>query len=313
MSGKLFVKNSGMNKVICIMGPTGAGKTAQSLAMAKARLPISIINTDSRQLYRDFPIISAQPAAEEKELCPHKLFGYLKTEETSSAGVWLEKAKIEIESAWDNGQIPVLVGGTGFYFRALFDGMAEIPDIPKDIHEHFIREITEKGSQILYAELQKIDSEYAKKIHFNDKQRIARALEVFTATGKKFSDWHKETPQNTKYDVLRIGIGLPLSELTPFLYKRTNIMLQNGALDEAKQALENCPDITAPGWTGIGCIEIANYLLGKYSLQECQELWNKNTRAYAKRQWTWFRPDERIKWFRPEEQSLPHILDFLNK
>lgn len=302
-----------MNKVICIMGPTGAGKTAQSLAMAKAHLPICIINTDSRQLYQDFPIISAQPSAEEKELCPHKLFGYLKTEETSSAGEWLEKAKKEIELAWNNQQIPVLVGGTGFYFRALFDGIVEIPDIPKDIHEHFITEIAEKGSPCLYEELQKIDGEYAQKIHYNDKQRIARALEVFAATGKKFSDWHKETPQNTKYDVLRIGIGLPLAELTPFLYKRTDIMLKNGALDEAKKALKNCPDITAPGWTGIGCIELANYLLGKYDLQECQTLWNKNTRAYAKRQWTWFRADTRIKWFRPHEQSLSYILDFLNK
>lgn len=302
-----------MNKVICIMGPTGAGKTAQSLAMAKARLPICIINTDSRQLYQDFPIISAQPSAEEKSLCPHKLFGYLKTEETSSAGDWLEKAKNEIECAWKNSQIPVLVGGTGFYFRALFDGMAEIPDIPNNIHKHFIKEIEEKGSQVLYEELKKIDSEYAKKIHFNDKQRIARALEVFAATGKKFSDWHKETPQNTKYDVLRIGIGLPLAELTPFLYKRTDSMIKNGAVEEAEKALENCPDISAPGWTGIGCIELANYLTGKYDLQECQALWNKNTRAYAKRQWTWFRPDTRIKWFRPDEQSLPCILDFLNK
>lgn len=294
------------------MGPTGAGKTAQSLAMAKAGLPICIINTDSRQIYKDFPIISAQPSEEEKSLCPHKLFGYLKTEKTSSAGEWQERAKAEIEHAWKNKQIPVLVGGTGFYFRALFDGMAAIPDIPKDIHEHFIKEITEKGSCLLYEELQKTDSEYAQKIHFNDKQRIARALEVYAATGKKFSDWHKITPQQTNYDVLRIGIGLPLTELTPFLYKRTDVMLQNGALEEAKKALENCPDITAPGWTGIGCIELARYLLGEYNLQECQELWNKNTRAYAKRQWTWFRADSRIKWFRPEEQSLPYILDFLN-
>ncbi len=301
-----------MNKVICIMGPTGAGKTAQSLAMAKAGLPICIINMDSRQLYKDFPIISAQPSAAERFVCPHKLFGYLKTEETSSAGDWLERAKNEIECAHKNGQIPVFVGGTGFYFRALFDGIVEIPDIPQDIHEHFIKEIAEKGSQALHEELQKIDSEYAQKIHFNDKQRIARALEVFTATGKKFSDWHKKTPQNTKYDVLRIGIGLPLDELAPILYKRTSIMLDQGALDEARKALEICPDITAPGWTGIGCIEIANYLLGKYSLEECQALWNKNTRAYAKRQWTWFRPDTRIRWFRPEEQSLPAILDFLN-
>lgn len=301
------------NKVICIMGPTGAGKTAQSLAMAKAGLPICIINADSRQLYRDFPIISAQPDEEEKQVCPHKLFGYLETWQSSSAVDWMERAKMEINAAHAEGSIPVLVGGTGFYFQSLLDGIVKIPDIPEDIRNHYIREVEERGSLVMHEKLQKIDPEYAAKIHFNDKQRIARAWEVYTATGKKFSDWHKETPKNTEFDVLRIGIGLPLEELTPILCRRTDIMLKKGALEEARKAMETCPDIAAPGWSGIGCVELAQYLLGKCSLQECQTLWNKNTRAYAKRQWTWFRPDTRIHWFRPEEQSLALVMEFLQK
>lgn len=300
-----------MNKIICIMGPTGAGKTASSLSMAKKGLKTWIINTDSRQLYKDFPIISAQPDEEEKSHCPHKLYGYLETTETSSAGDWIERAKNCIAEAHQQNIIPVLVGGTGFYFRALLDGIVEIPPIPEDIHLHFIQQAEIKGSKSLYDELCKIDPKYAQKIHFNDKQRISRALEVFTATGKKFSDWHKETQQNTDYDILRIGIGLPLKELTPILQLRTKIMLERGALEEAKKALEICPDITAPGWTGIGCIELARYLLGEYDMQECQYLWNKNTRAYAKRQWTWFRADKRIHWFKPKENILPLVEDFL--
>lgn len=302
-----------MNKLICILGPTGSGKTAQSLAMAKAGLPVCIINADSRQLYKDFPIISAQPDEEEKNTCPHRLFGYLETTETSTAVDWLNKAKAEIRLAHENRQIPVLVGGTGFYFQSLLDGIVEIPDIPADIREACIQKIAELGSQTVYKELQQTDPEYAQKIHPNDRQRIARALEVFAATGKKFSDWHKETPQPKDFDVLRIGIGLPLEELTPILYKRTALMLEKGALQEAEKALQNCPDTTAPGWTGIGCIELAGYLTGKISLDECKNLWNKNTRAYAKRQWTWFRPDSRIHWFRPEEPSLPLILEFLKQ
>ena len=145
------------------MGPTGAGKTAQSLAMAKANLPICIINADSRQLYKDFPIISAQPSEEEKSICPHKLFGYLETKEASSAGVWLERAKKEIECAHAGGQIPVFVGGTGFYFRALFDGIAEIPDIPEEIHEHFIREITEKAVRLYTKNCKKLIPNTPKK------------------------------------------------------------------------------------------------------------------------------------------------------
>ncbi len=302
-----------MNKIICIMGPTGAGKTASSLSLAKAGLKTWIINADSRQLYKDFPIISAQPDEEEKSHCPHKLYGYLETKETSSAGDWIEKAKFCISQAHQQNIIPVLVGGTGFYFRALLDGIAEIPPIPDHIHQHFIHETETKGSKILYEELCNIDPEYAQKIHFNDKQRISRALEVFTATGKKFSEWHKETPENTEYEILRIGIGLPLEELTPILQLRTKIMLEKGALEEAQKALEICPDITAPGWTGIGCIEIAKYLRKEYDLQECQYLWNKNTRAYAKRQWTWFRADNRIHWFKPKENILPLVEQFLQK
>ena len=302
-----------MNKLICILGPTGSGKTAQSLAMAQAGLPIRIINADSRQLYKDFPIISAQPDEEEKSVCPHTLFGFLETTQTSTAVDWLNRAKAEIRFAHENGQIPVLVGGTGFYFQSLLDGIVEIPDIPQDIREYFIRRIDELGSPAVYEELQQTDPEYAQKIHPNDRQRIARALEVFAATGKKFSDWHKETPRPKEFDVLRLGIGLPLEELTPILYKRTALMLERGALAEAEKALEICPDITAPGWTGIGCIELAGYLTGKISLEECRTLWNKNTRAYAKRQWTWFRPDSRIHWFRPEEKSLPFVLEFLKK
>lgn len=295
------------------MGPTGAGKTAQSLAMAKENLPVCIINTDSRQLYKDFPIISAQPDEEEKQICPHRLFGYLETEQSNTVVSWIEKAKAEIENCLANGQIPVLVGGTGFYFKGLLDGIAEIPDIPDEIHERFIREIEQEGSKTVYEKLQSLDPEYAAKIHFNDKQRIARALEVYEATGKKFSDWHKETPQQSEYEALKIGIGLPIGELAPILYKRTDIMFERGALEEAREALKKCPDISAPGWSGIGCIELANYLLGKISLEECRALWNKNTRAYAKRQWTWFKTDHQIRWFRPEEQSLPIILEFLNK
>ena len=148
------------------MGPTGAGKTASSLSLAKAGLNTWIINTNSRQLYKDFPIISAQPDDEEKSHCPHKLYGYLETTQASSAGDWIEKAKHCISQAHEQNIIPVLVGGTGFYFRALLDGIAEIPPIPQHIHQHFVHETEIKGSKALYDELCKVDIDYAQKIHF---------------------------------------------------------------------------------------------------------------------------------------------------
>ena len=312
-----------MKKVICIMGPTGAGKTASAINLAKAGYPIHVINSDSRQVYYDFPIISAQPNEKEKAACPHELYGYLQSHEKNSAGEWIKLAKERIDSAHNEGCIPVLVGGTGLYFRTLFDGMANIPQIPEHIHQKYIEELATHGSEYLHNKLKTIDPDYAQKIHFNDKQRVARALEVFEATGKTFTSWHTEhaaqieqsgqviQTEQSNYDVLRVGIGIPLAELTPILCKRTQIMFERGALEEAKKALQKCPDLNAPAWTGIGCRELALYLQKKYTLDACMEAWNKNTRAYAKRQWTWFNADKRITWFRPEEDSLNFMREFL--
>ncbi len=293
------------------MGPTGAGKTASAINLAKAGYPIRVINTDSRQVYYDFPIISAQPDEEEKSACPHELYGYLQCHEKISAGEWVKLAKSRIDIAHKQGCIPVLVGGTGLYFRALFDGIVDIPQVPDDIHQKYIDELKKEGSEYLHAKLEKIDPSYAQKVHHNDKQRVARALEVFESTGKTFSDWHKGQSVQPDYDVLRVGIGIPLAELTPILSKRTKIMFERGALEEAKKALRKCPDLSASAWTGIGCREIALFLQEKYDLETCMDVWNKNTRAYAKRQWTWFNADKRIKWFRPEEDSLQCMQDFL--
>jgi len=301
-----------MKKVICIMGPTGAGKTIAAINLAKAGFSIRVINSDSRQVYQDFPIISAQPDEEEKSVCPHELYGYLQSHEKNSAGEWIKLAKEQIDSAHREGCIPVLVGGTGLYFRTLLDGMVDIPKIHEHIHQKYIDELIQHGSKYLHAQLKEVDLDYAQKIHFNDKQRIARALEVYESTGKTFSDWHKEQASKPDYEVLRVGIGIPLAELTPMLCKRTKIMFEKGALEEAKKALIKCPDLNAPAWTGIGCREIALLLQKIYTLDACMEAWNKNTRAYAKRQWTWFNADKRITWFRPEEDSLGFIKKFID-
>jgi len=136
---------------------------------------------------------------------------------------------------------------------------------------------------------------------------VVRALEVWESTGRTFSSWHQTTPSPTSLRVLRLGIGLPLPELTPLLATRIRAMLNVGALDEARTALIRCPDTGAPGWSGIGCAELAAHLQGRLSLQECLELWTRNTRAYAKRQWTWFRADKRILWHRPEESAALEV------
>ncbi|WP_298068321.1 tRNA (adenosine(37)-N6)-dimethylallyltransferase MiaA [uncultured Mailhella sp.] len=294
--------------LLCLAGPTGCGKTAAALhlaaALEKRGRPVTIINADSRQVYRDFPVITAQPAPEERSVCPHLLYGWLETTKKISAGEWAEKARQAIEESAAAGRLPMLVGGTGFYLRALLDGIADIPAPDPDIRQRIQEECLALGSPALHRRLLEVDPAYAARIHPRDSQRNMRALEVWESTGRTFTWWHERTPSPAPWRVLRLGIGLPLPELEPSLKQRIAVMMETGAVEEARQALKICPDTSAPAWTGIGCAEIAAFLLGRLSREECLERWAHNTRAYAKRQWTWFRADKRILWHRPKSDAV---------
>lgn len=289
--------------LICLAGPTGSGKTAAALHLAsmlqRQGLAPTVINADSRQVYADFPLITAQPSPEERAVCPHALYGYLTTTEKSSAGRWADRARGALAEVADQKGIPLLVGGTGLYLKALLDGMADIPAPDPDVSARLLDECRILGAPALHERLRGIDPPYAARIHPNDRQRIVRALEVWESTGNTFTWWHAQTPPPLDVPILRLGIGLPLEELTPRLRGRILSMLEAGALDEARAALLRCPDTAAPGWTGIGCAELAAHLNGGLGLGACVDLWARNTRAYAKRQWTWFRADGRIQWVRP--------------
>ena len=207
------------------------------------------------------------------------------------------------------------MGGTGLYFKALLEGIASIPEVPTSVSAHWQAECAAKGSPALHRLLALHDPEYAAKIHPNDRQRIPRALEVWQATGKPFSWWHKEAQASSSYRPIKVGVSLPMADLEPVLKRRIDVMLEQGALEEARQAMERCPNPAAPGWSGIGCREIWEYLSGACTLEECQETWYRNTRAYAKRQNTWFRADPEITWFSPDqiEALVAHVLERLGK
>lgn len=287
--------------LICIAGPTGAGKSAAALLLAR-ELNGAIINADSRQVYADFPIITAQPNPEELALAPHHLYGFLPCREKISAGRYRELAEAKIAEVAANGQVPVLVGGTGLYFQALLQGMADIPPVPAEIHTAWQERCKAEGSAALHALLLEKDPGYARKIHPNDRQRVSRALEVMEATGKPFSWWHDEQSRAagpTPRPALLMGVGLPLADLEPLLGRRIELMLEAGAVAEAEKALQACPDRATPGWSGIGCAELGRFLAGEISLEDCKEQWRRNTRAYAKRQLTWFRARPGIAWHQP--------------
>ena len=285
-----------MKRVLCLVGPTGTGKTAAAIRLA-CGLNGGIINCDSRQLYRAFPVITAQPSEQERAACTHVLYGFLKTEERMSAGEW----SLLAQQAIGDFQLPILVGGTGLYLRALLDGIVDIPKVPDEVTRSLMNEYLAGNGAKLHGRLARIDPAYAARIHPNDRQRVVRALAVFEATGRTFSWWHEQTPPPVDCDILRIGLKIPLAELEPLLNLRIEKMLEAGALAEVEREWQLVPVPEAPGWSGIGCRELLTHLQKRISLDEACALWRKNTRAYAKRQLTWFNSDPRILWFRPEE------------
>lgn len=285
--------------IVCLLGPTGTGKTAAAIAISK-RVDASVINFDSRQVYEDFPLITAQPDAGEQVACPHLLYGFLPTVEKMTAARFVQLAMEKIEEVRAQGRLPILVGGTGMYLKSLLSGIAPIPEIPAEIRQSVLDRIKVEGPQRLHEELTEVDPEYAAKIHPNDTQRNARAAEVYAATGKTMTWWHANSEHTpAPYSALKIGMKIDLNELEPHLAKRIGIMLELGALDEAKAAMVKCDDPDAPGWTGIGCAELLSFLRQEISLDEARRLWVKNTRAYAKRQITWFKKETDIHWFTP--------------
>lgn len=284
-----------MTSLICLVGATGTGKTDAALALAEA-VGGGVVNFDSRQVYAGLPVVTAQPTAEEQSRCPHLLYGYLPVDTPVRAGAFAGTILEAAKSLESQGLVPILVGGTGLYLRALLDGLAPIPDIDPAVREAVIRECAALGSPVLHARLTRIDPDYAAKIHPNDPQRICRALEVFSGTGKPLSWWHKQTSPLSRLRVLQIGLRTDLETLTPRLAKRINQMLRHGALEEVAAAYAAFPDRNAPGFSGIGCPELLAVLLDGVTLAQARTDWLRSTRAYAKRQLTWFRKDRRIVW-----------------
>lgn len=284
-----------LQPVVCVAGPTGSGKTGLALKLARI-FPCEIVNADSRQVYSDFPIITAQPTASEKQVVNHLLYGFLPTNCKMSAGEWQRLALNCCNEITARGHIPLLVGGTGFYFDALLSGIAAIPPVRPEISLALEKRANSEGIQNLYEELLRLDSAYAQKINPHDRQRILRSLEVIQATGRTFSWWHQHGATSPKARGPLLTLAVSLENLTPLLDKRIGEMLAMGAIEEAEKALMLCPDASAPGWSGIGCAELFSFLRGEISLSECRRSWLARTRAYAKRQLTWFRGRKNALW-----------------
>lgn len=280
-------------RVIIILGPTGVGKTAVSILIAKA-LKTEIISADSMQIYRHMDIGTAKPSAEELGAVPHHLIDILSPTESFSAGIFRERAEEAIDSLHVKNMIPLVVGGTGLYIRSLTEGLFEGPAADWPLREKLMEDEKVHGSGHLYKYLCEIDPAAAEKINPNDLRRTVRALEVSLKEEKKISECRQSSTKPSDYTFIKIGLLRDREELYRMIEERVDKMMEEGLLDEMEKLLRMGPERTA--LQALGYREMGQYLEGGISLEEAVRLTKKRTKMYAKRQMTWFRKEPGINW-----------------
>lgn len=276
-------------KVILLAGPTASGKSSLALKLA-TRLNGEIINADSMQIYREFSILTSRPNSKDTFQAKHHLYGIKSVTQEFSTGHWLKLATKKIKELLNKKKTPIIVGGTGLYFKALIDGLVKIPEIPKKVKTN-TRKIHKKIGQIkFYQKLIKLDPLSKDYISPNDSQRSIRAFEVKKFTKKSLFLYRKNTKiifdKNT---FIKIFINIPRDELKEKIYKRTNNMFKQDVILEVKKFLKMKIDNEMSANKIIGIKEIEDFNKNKMTLDQLKELINIKTRQYAKRQFTWSR------------------------
>ena len=287
-------QRSPAGKLIFVVGPTAAGKSQIAYKLAK-RMGAEIISCDSMQVYRHMDIMNQVPPSRWTRSVQHYLMGCLEPEREYSAAQFREQALELIERVMKKGKLPLIVGGSGLYMKALLDGLFPLPKKDEKLRENLRKEAESKGSRSLYDELKRIDNESASRIHPNDLRRIIRALEVYYLTGLPISR-HKEMTKGitSDYDIKIFGITRPREILYKRINDRVDGMFKKGLVKEVKKLSRKKLSVTAKA--SLGYKEITGYLKGEYDLEKARDLLKQNTRRLAKKQLTWFRADGRIKW-----------------
>ncbi len=281
-----------MKRVIILLGPTGVGKTGASILLAKA-LGTEIISADSMQIYRGMDIGTAKPSKEERAGVKHHMIDIVDPTASYSAGEYVRTITPIIEDLHARGKVPLIVGGTGLYIKAVTRGIFGGPSADWDLREELLlAEEAEQGS--LYAYLLRVDPDAALRIERNDTRRIVRALEVCLKGKGRISVLQERLTRPLPYDFVKIGLTRERKELYRMIELRIEGMLEAGLIEEVKALIRKTPDRTP--LQAIGYKEIASYVRGDIPLDEAVRVVKRNTRRYAKRQFTWFKKEEGIKW-----------------
>ncbi len=295
------------SKIILISGPTASGKSNFAIKLAK-KIKGEIINADSMQVYKELKILSARPLKKEYQKVQHHLYGFQNVKNNFSTGKWLKLATKKISIIKKRKKIPILVGGTGLYFKALTDGLVKIPNIPSKLRNE-IRNYQKKiGQKKFYKQLIKLDPLINEKINSTDVQRSIRAYEVKLYTKKSLIDWFKNTKSKfTNDDFFKIYIDFPREDLLVRISSRVDEMLKQGAIKEVKKFLKFKISSDKTPNKIIGINEIKDFLHKKSDLNEVKEKITIKTRQYAKRQSTWARGQMK-NWQKINPKALKNFL-----
>ncbi len=283
--------------LLTIVGPTASGKSSLAIHLAK-QFRGEILNCDSLQMYRHFDLGSAKLPVAEREGVPHHLLDILSPEEEFTAGEFARRAKEILAVVTSQGKLPLIVGGTGFYLRALLDGLFSGPARNRELRERLQLRAAQKDTGYLHRLLRRLDPPSAEKIHPHDTPKLIRALEVCLEARRPLSELFREGRDPLQgYHVLKLGLNPPRTELYEGINRRTRALFESGLVEEVRGILAKGFPKTWSPFKSHGYREALEYLEGKIGLEEAVRLAQAATRQYAKRQMTWFRKEAGVRWF----------------
>lgn len=297
--------------LVLVLGPTGVGKTELSLRVAE-RYGCPIVNCDSRQVFRDIPIGTAAPTAEEQARVKHYFVGTRALEEDYNAGQYERDALVLLDRLFQTHEVVVMVGGSMLYADAVCNGLDDLPSVPSDIREKVRQQYDEQGLTWLQSEVQRLDPDYWNEVDQQNPARLMHCVELSLTTGKPYSSLRTNTRKERPFRIIKIALDRPREELYARINERVKQMMADGLLNEAKAVY---PKRALNSLQTVGYRELFGYLDGEYDLDRAVELIQQNTRHYAKRQLTWFRRDTEIHWLNAKEtyeKNLDSIDDLLH-
>ena len=315
MANDTLQARGGATPLIAVVGPTASGKSALALGVARI-LKGEIVNCDSMQMYRHMEVGTAKPSAAERRLVEHHLYDIIDPDEYYSAGRYMAEARNLCLEIACRGKIPLVVGGTGLYLRALLDGLFEGPGRSEEVRERLHRIGSHKGDRYLYELLRKKDPRTAERLQPGDGLRVIRALEVYFLTGDRMSDLQQRREPFTQLAILKVGVNLSRAILYDRIERRVDQMFQSGLLDEVVRLIKQGYGEGCKGFEALGYRHAAAVLAGQSTVDQAVELTKRDTRRYAKRQLTWFRKEPDMHWVQaPGEtpEALEQVLRIVDQ